>query len=150
MVSDYRLSQRIGARLMGFALAGLGLVVFIATLAVALLGLPATALTVTLVGVVVVLLAVGFLLTRKPWIVRLDQQGYQVRFVRGAGVQQARWKDVEDAVATTVAGERCVVLRLRDGRTTTVPVRLLATDPDQFVTDLQTHLNRGHGYRRLR
>ena len=56
-------------------------------------------------------------------MVRLDDEGYQVRFVRGAGVKQARWKDVEDVVATTVADERCVVLRLRDGRTTTIPVR---------------------------
>ena len=135
---------------MGFALAGLGLVVFVVTLAVAVLELPTAVLTVTLVGVVVAVLATGYLLTRKPWVVRLDEHGYQVRLVRGAGVRQARWKDVEDAVATTVAGEPCVVLRLRDGRTTTVPVRLLATHPDAFVTDLQGHLNRGHGYRRIR
>lgn len=135
---------------MAFALAGLGLVVVVVSIAVALLDLPASVLTVMLACTVLVLLIAGFLLTRKPWVVRLDAQGYQVRFVRGAGVHQARWKDVEDAVATTIAGERCVVLRLRDGRTTTVPVRVLATNPDQFVTDLQAHLNRGHGYRRLR
>lgn len=135
---------------MGFALAGLGLLVFVVTLVVALLDLPAAVLTVTLVGVVPAVLAAGYLLTRRPWVVRLDDRGYQVRLVRGAGVQQARWTDVEDAVATTVAGERCVVLRLRDGRTTTVPVRLLAARPDGFVADLQEHLNRGHGYRRLR
>jgi hypothetical protein len=56
---------------------------------------------------------------------------------------------VEDAVATTVAGERCVVLRLRDGRTSTVPVGALAGSAAELVQDLQAHLDRGHGYRRL-
>ena len=49
--------------------------------------------------------------------------------------------------AVTVAGERCVVLRLRDGRTSTVPVGLLAGRTEDFVEDLRGHLNRGHGYR---
>ena len=42
-----------------------------------------------------------------------------------------------------------MVLRLRDGRTTTIPVDVLAGSSDAFVKDLQQHLNRGHGYRRL-
>jgi hypothetical protein len=43
----------------------------------------------------------------------------------------------------------CVVLRLRDGGTTTVPVGVLAVDREQFVRELQEHLQRGHGLRRL-
>jgi hypothetical protein len=62
-------------------------------------------------------------------------------------VRQGRWKDVEDMLATTVAGDRVVVLRRRDGRTTTIPVGILAGSPDDFVRDLQQHLDRGHGYR---
>ena len=58
-----------------------------------------------------------------------------------------RWKDVEDVTAPTVEGQRCVVLRLRDGRTTTIPVDVLAGAADAFVQDLQQHLDRGHGYR---
>ena len=77
----------------------------------------------------------GFALTRGITVMRLDDAGYRVRFVRGAGVQQARWTDVEDVVATTVVGERCVVLRLRDGRTTTLPVRLLATSREGLRVD---------------
>ena len=82
-------------------------------------------------------------------VVRLDEGGYRVRSVRGAGVREARWKDVEDVTAPTVRGQRCVVLRLRDGRTTTIPVDVLAGSPDAFVRDLQEHLDAGHGYRRL-
>ena len=145
--SEYRLSQPVIARILGLLLALLGGLVVLLTLAVALLDLPAALLGSGFVAAVLLLLVGGFVLTRRSTVVRLGEAGYQVRLVRGAGVKQARWTDVEDAVATTVAGERCVVLRLRDGRTTTIPVRMLGTNPDAFVRDLQGHLNRGHGYR---
>jgi hypothetical protein len=147
--SEYRFSQPLVVRAMGAFLAAVGVLVFLLALLVGVLSLPIVVLTVGVVLAVLAVFVVGFLLTRKAAVVRLDDEGYQVRFVRGAGVKQARWKDVEDAVATTLSGERCVVLRLRDGRTTTVPVRVLAGDPNAFVKDLQRHLDRGHGYRRI-
>lgn len=149
MPSDYRLSQPVVVRMMGALLVVLGVVVLLMTLGVGVLGVPTVVLSVGIVLVALLLLAAALVLTRGVTLVRLDDAGYRVRFVRGAGVQQARWTDVEDVVATTVVGERCVVLRLRDGRTTTIPVRLLRTSPEAFVKDLQGHLNRGHGYRRI-
>ncbi|MDP3967220.1 MAG: hypothetical protein Q8Q02_02995 [Nocardioides sp.] len=149
-VTEYRFSQAMTLRLMGSFLAVLGVAVFLLTAAVGIFALP---ILVLLVGVVVALLALtgtGYLLTRRGWVVRLDEAGYRVRFVRGVGQAQGRWKDVEDAVVATVAGEPCVVLRLRDGRTSTIPVRTLGVDPDGFVSDLRAHLDRGHGYKRLR
>ena len=50
---------------------------------------------------------------------------------------------------TTVADAPVVVLRLRDGRTTTIPVEMLAVDREAFVRDVQDHLQRGHGLRKL-
>lgn len=147
--TEYRLSQPIAARVFGALLAVLGVLVVVLTLGVGFLHLPSTVLGVGLVVVVLLLLFGGLLVTRGATVVRMDDAGYRVRLVRGAGVKQARWADVEDVVATTVAGEKCVVLRLRDGRTTTVPVRMLSGSPDAFVHDLQAHLNRGHGYRRI-
>lgn len=149
MASDYRLSQPLIARLLGIALAALGLLVLLLTLLVGLLRLPAGVLGAGLVLAVAAFLVVGFLLLRGTPVVRLDDTGYRVRFVRGAGVTRARWADVEDVVATTMEGERCVVLRLRDGRTTTVPVGALAGSTDAFLRDLQEHLDKGHGYRRI-
>lgn len=149
MPSDYRLSQPVVVRMMGALLVVLGVVVLLMTLGVGALGVPTVVLSVGILLVALLLLAAALVLTRGVTLVRLDDAGYRVRFVRGAGVQQARWTDVEDVVATTVVGERCVVLRLRDGRTTTIPVRLLRTSPEAFVKDLQGHLNRGHGYRRI-
>ena len=149
MSSDYRLSQPLAARILGVILAALGAFVVLLTLLVGLLDLPPAVLGGGIVVGVLTLLGGGFLLTRKATVVRLDEAGYRVRLVRGAGVKQARWTDVEDVVATTVGRENCVVLRLRNGRTTTVPVRIVAGSPDAFVKDLQRHLNTGHGYRRI-
>lgn len=134
---------------MGAALAVTGLGVVALSLLVFLGGLPPPAVAVAAVAAVALVLLTGVCLRARA-VVRLDESGYRVRWVRGAGVKQGVWKDVEDVAATTVAGERCVVLRRRDGSTTTIPVGILAGSADAFVRDLQQHLNRGHGYRPVR
>ena len=53
-------------------------------------------------------------------------------------------------VTATVRGHHCVVLRLRDGRTTTIPVAVLDARREVFVQDLRSRLDAGHGYRRIR
>jgi hypothetical protein len=150
MLSEYGFAQHLVVRFMGAALVAAGVALLVLAVLVEVISLPAVVLVVGVVAAVLVLGVVGLLLTRRAAVVTLDDVGYRVRFVRGTGVARARWEDVEDVVATTVGNERCVVLRLRDGRTTVVPVRVLAATPDGFVNDLQEHLNAGHGYRRLR
>ena len=145
--SDYRLSAPFAVRMLGAVLALAGLLVLTTVTLVALLSWPVAVLSAVLLVTLAGVLAVGFVLSRRATVVRLDDTGYTVRLVRGAGVKTGRWKDVEDVVATTVEGARCVVLRLRDGRTTTIPVGILAVPAEDFVRDLQQHLNRGHGYR---
>ena len=141
MPSDYRLPPLLAARMLGAVLAVFGLLVFLATAVVVLLAAPVLLLSGTVVACVVGVFATGWFL-RRSYVVRLDEAGYRVRFVRGAGVDRAPWTDVEDALTTTVAGAPCVVLRLRDGRTTTIPVDVLAGDPDAFVRQLRGHLDR--------
>jgi len=149
VTSDYRLSPILAARLLGVGLLLIGLLVCLVTLVVGLLGLPVAVLTVAVVLAVVGVFGAGLALTRRAYVVRLGDEGYGVRFVRGAGVKQARWKDVDDAVTADVAGSPCVVLRLRDGRSTTIPVEVLAVDREAFVRDIQTHLRDGQGLRPL-
>jgi hypothetical protein len=62
--------------------------------------------------------------------------------VRGAGATEARWSEVEDAVATAPRDIECVTLRLKDGRSTSIPVSLLAADKDDFAHDVRAHLRR--------
>ncbi|MGZ4447078.1 MAG: hypothetical protein ACXVWZ_09195 [Nocardioides sp.] len=147
--SDYRLSPLLGARLVGLLLVVLAVVLFAMTAVVALLHLPPDLLVLLVVLGLVSVFAVGFVLTRRAYVVRLDEQGYRVRMIRGAGVTQAAWVDVDEAVTATPRGIPCVVLQLRDGRTTTIPVEALAADREEFVRDLQAHLQRGHGLRDL-
>jgi hypothetical protein len=149
-VTDYSLAPALRSRVMGAALVVLGVVLGAATLVVMSTGAPLDILTGLVVLALVGIFALGYLLVRRWYVVRLDTDGYRVRFVRGAGVRAARWTDVKDVQTSTVAGARCVVLRLRDGRSTTVPVDVLEGDREQFVRTLSAHLDQGHGYRPLR
>jgi hypothetical protein len=147
--SDYRLSPALTARLMGLLLVVLAVLLFAVTALVALLHLPPDLLVVTAVGGLVAVFGLGYLVTRRAYVVRLDATGYRVRMVRGAGVTAASWPEVEEAATGEPRGIPCVVLRLRDGRTTTIPVAALAADREQFVRDLQQHLQDGQGLRPL-
>ncbi len=150
MSSDYRLSRPHAARMAGVLVLVAGLLAVLGSLGVALFGWPRWLVPTALLLAVPAAAGGALLLLRRPTLVRLDDAGYVVRGVRGAGATRGRWKDVEDVVATTVGGGRCVVLRRRDGETTTIPVGILDRPADDFVRDLQQHLNRGHGYRPLR
>jgi hypothetical protein len=148
-VSDYRLATTHGVRLVGGLLVGLAVFLFVATALVGLLGLPADLLLAfAAVGIVGVLVA-AYVLTRRVAVVHLGQDGYRVRLVRGAGVHAARWTDVAEAVTDAPGGQPVVVLKLADGRSTTIPVGALAADREEFVRDLQAHLRRGQGLRPL-
>lgn len=148
-VSDYRLAPAIGARMVGRLLVGLAVALFVATLLVTLFDLPPDLLIVSGLGGVVGVLATGYLLTRRMPVVHLDPEGYRVRLVRGAGVTAAAWTEVEEAVTTTVGSVPVVVLRLTEGRSTTIPVPALDVDREEFVRDLRRHLQHGQGLRPL-
>jgi hypothetical protein len=145
---DYRLAPAVVARLLGLALVGLAVLLLVGTAVVALAGLPPALLVAVVLACVV---GVGFAAwwLRRAWVLRCTDDGYRVRLVRGAGVREERWNQVEDAVTTHRRGVACLELRLRDGRTTTIPVGVLAVDKEEFVRELQVRLQRGHGLRPL-
>jgi len=139
----YRLAPAVVARIIGLALVLLAVVAFAATIVVA-----ATDASIDIViGIVVIgalVVALGaWWLRRKAWVVRCSPEGYAVRLVRGTGVRQAPWTEVRDAVTTTTRGIACLVLRLGNGGTTSIPVGLLAIDREQFVREMQRHLGEG-------
>ena len=146
---DYGLAPAIRARLLGASLAVIGLAVGVAAVVVALTGLPGAVLNGLVVLAVIGIVVLGLLLGGRPYVVRLDDLGYRVRFVRGVGRTGARWTDVLDLSTAVVSGTECVVLRLRDGGSSTVPVNVIEGDREEFVDELQRRLDAGHGYRRL-
>lgn len=141
---DYRLAPQLAARLLGVALVGLGALVLVVTALVIAFTLPPWLVTGTMALVVVAVFVLGALITRKAYVVRLTDDGYVVRFVRGAGTKQGRWVDVEDAVTTYVAGAPCLVLRHRSGASTTIPVEILGGDREEFVRAVKGHLDRAN------
>lgn len=147
MATDYRLSPALTARLLGLTLLGGALLVALATLLIAITDVHTIVLLVPVVLVVVTLVAV--MAWSSSWAVRLTDDGYQVRRLRNAGTTAARWREVEDLVATTVEGVPCIALRLRDGRSTTLPVGALHVDPTELGRTIGEHLNRAHGLRKL-
>ena len=146
---DYRMATALRARLMGALLAVVGVLALVVTVVVAWAHLPGSWVAGLVVLGVLVLGGAGVLLGRSGYVVRLDDTGYQVRFVRGVGRAQARWTDVADLTTAVVSGTPCVVLRLRDGGASTVPVDLIEGDREEFVEELRRRLDAGHGYRPL-
>lgn len=146
--TDYRLAPALAARLLGVVLCAVAVIILVCTIAIAALDLHTIFLLVPVGLTIAILLANWWTWRQKGWVARLTAEGYRIQWVRGVGTAAARWKDVEDAVTTTVADSPVVVLRLRDGRTTTIPVAMLAVDREQFVRDVQHHLQQGHGLRK--
>lgn len=148
-IRDYALAPALRARLLGIALAVVGVLLLVVALVSSVADVPSGAVAGLVVLVAIGLAALTVLLGRRRYVVRLDDTGYRVRFVRGVGRAQARWTDVEDLTTAVVSGTECVVLRLRDGTASTVPVNLIEGDREAFVDELQRRLDTGHGYRRL-
>lgn len=141
--SDYRLAPLLIARFVGLYLVLLAAVVFAATAVVAATDLPGDLLVVLLVLGLVGLFVLAWVLRTRVTVAHLDATGYRIAMVRGAGVKQGRWSEVEEAVTASLRGFPCVVIRLRDGRTTTIPVQVVEGDPDAFARDVQARLRRG-------
>jgi hypothetical protein len=148
--TSFSLAPALRARLLGSGLVAIGTVVLVGMLVTWLAHLPTAFVSGLVVLALVGVITLGLLVGRRHWVLRLDEHGYRVRALRTAEVKSARWTDVLDLQATTVAGQRCVVLRLRDGRTTTLPVDAIEGGSTLLVQTLTEHLDRGHGYRRLR
>lgn len=138
--SEYRLSPLVFARIVGAYLVVFALLLLAGTALTGALGWSADLLVVLLGVGLLGLIGLAWWLRSRLVVVRLTASGYRVRMVSAAGVTEARWPEVEDAVAAAPRGVECVVLRLRDGRTTTIPVALLAADKDDFARDVRARL----------
>ncbi len=139
----YRLAPAMAARLMGPALVLLALLVLGLTALVAAAGLPPDLLVVGIAVGLAAVLTLGWWLRTRAWVLRVDEDGYAVRLVRGAGTRRARWTDVAQAATASPRGVPCFVLDLKDGTRTTVPVEALAVDREDFVREMQRRLAAG-------
>jgi MFS family permease len=114
----------------------------------------ATAVFWTLVAIGVVLLAgmvrAAIQILRQPTVLRLDSTGYRVSRQSGAtGVRQASWTAVERVRRDRIDDREYVVVQLRTGGSTRIPVRAVATPVATWLAEVDDRLNRAHGQRRL-
>ena len=136
----YALTPALRARLMAVALVAIALFLLAATVVIGALHINTAVMLVLVLLVPVVITVLATLLSKRFYVLRVDEIGYQTRFVGGVGAKQARWVDVLDLGVVTIEGARCTQFRLRDGRTTTIAVDLLQTDADELVREFQRRL----------
>ena len=137
---DYSFDPVLAARLVNRLAVALGLVLLVVVGATVALDLHVGLVSAVALAVGITTLVSSHLVRRRPWVVRLDDRGYQVRFVRSAGVAQAPWRDVADVATQRIEGEPCVVLGLRDGRRTVLPAALLSPGPQALLADIEDRL----------
>jgi hypothetical protein len=148
MSSGYRLAPPLAARLLGSLLVAVAVLVLVLTVVTAFLRWSPWVVVGFGAGGLALVVAVAVAVLRID-VVRLDDDGYRVRLVRGAGVTAARWADAADAVTASTGGIDCLVIRLQAGGATTIPVSALAADRDAFVAAVRDHLRRAEGLRPL-
>ena len=141
----YALTPALRVRLMGYSLGGIALFLLAATLLVAALHVSTGVMLVIVVLVPVAIAVLAGLFSKRFYVLRLDDIGYQTRFVGGVGAKRARWVEVLDLGVLTLEGTRCVQFRLRNGQRTTIAVDLLQTDPEELVREFQRRLQSANG-----
>lgn len=139
-ISDYRMARPVLARLVGAYAIVLALLVLALTVAVIAADWSPDVLVLAFGVGVLGMIALAWWLTSRLVVVRLTTSGYRVRLVRGVGLAEGSWSDVEDVVAASPRDLDCVVIRLRDGRSSTIPMDLIAADKDDFARDVRRHL----------
>jgi hypothetical protein len=89
-------------------------------------------------------------IVHQPTVLRFDALGYRVSRQSGAtGTRRAAWADVQRVRQDRRDGREYVVVQLRTGASTQIPVRAVATPREEWIADLDDRLNRAHGQRRL-
>ena len=142
--TTYRLAPPLALRMVGRSLVSLAVLVAVATVAGAILGGGwVVAGMVTLAGLLAVAVWAWYLFRVAP-AVRLAADGYAVRLLHGVGATSASWLQVEEVVAASPSGQPCLVLRLRDGRSTRLPMAALAADPDLVAVDVRRRVRDAH------
>ncbi|MGC4113003.1 MAG: hypothetical protein QM747_21815 [Nocardioides sp.] len=142
-VTTYRLAPGLAVRQLGLGLVALAVVVLVLTVAGAVVGFGWVPAGVVAVAGIVLVAVRGWYVAR-AWAVRLGPEGYAVRMLGGIGANAAAWSAVDEVLASSPGGRPCLVLRLHDGRATTLPMAAVAADPDRLARDVRRRVRDAH------
>ena len=121
----------------------------LAWIVTALLGLP-HGWTLVLVGLTVALaLAGAYLFIRPPTVLTLTEAGYRVGFARDTGRRKASGREVESVGTADAAAVAVLVFTLADGGQSAIPVSLLGARNSEAQREVHERLNRAYGYRKF-
>ena len=153
--SDYRLTRAHGVAVLGRLAVVSGLLVVLVVVLAALVDLP----PVVWVPLALLLAAAGLLtaaaavrVVRPPVLLHLDDDGFRLRVLRGAGPTSVPWAEVEGVRHERLSPGACLVFALARSRRTVVPLHLLdggTAAVDRLDADLRSRLDRAHGQRPL-
>ena len=144
-VTRYRWSRAYGLRFLG----GSTIILAILWVVAAFAGFSWWSLMLVAVAGVATLGCLVRFVCVPPLLLEVSSHGYRLVNVRGGGLAEATWAEVDSVTAGSSEGGEVMVVTLHDGRTTVVPVALLG---DQAITaerDMHGRLNAAFGYRRL-
>ncbi len=153
--TDYRLARAPGVLVLGRLAAGTGLLVGGTVVLSTLVDLsrPVVVALAVLLGVAGLLTAAAAVrVLRPPVLLHLDDAGFRLRVLRGAGPASVQWADVEGVRRERLTPGPCLVFALSRSRRTVLPLHLLDGGPaaaDRLDADLRSRLDRAHGQRRL-
>ena len=149
--SAYRLARAYAVRLLGVAAVASGLAVVLLVLARSLdaPGLVTGALLTVAIALGTATLLAALAVLRPPTLLRLDAAGYVVRWPGGRGQLQGDWEQVDDVTGDRQAGQPVVLLRHRNGETTSLLLGLLDAPAREVEDDVRRRLNAAYGYRPL-
>src|SRR4051794_11918248 len=142
--TTYRLSVAHVIRLV----APLELLVGLAWIVTAILGMPRL-WTLVLVALTVAIAGAGTLLfVRPPLVLALTDDGYRIGFARSPGRAAASWREVESVGTADVRGVRALVFALADGERSALPLTLLGARSVDAQREVHERLNAAFGYRK--
>ena len=106
--------------------------------------------TVTLAVITVAVAVAGaYLFVRPPRVLSLTETGYVIGFVRTRGRAAARWREVDSVTSADAAGVPVLVFQLTDGGRSALPLSLLGARNGEAQREVHERLNNAYGYRRF-
>lgn len=142
--TTYRLAPALAVRMVGRSLVSLAALVAVATVAGVLLGTGWFVAGVVALAGLVAVAAWAWYLLRVARAVRLRDDGYAVRLLGGVGATSASWLQVQEVVAAGPGTQPYLVLRLRDGRSTRLPMAALDADADAVALEVRRRVRDAH------
>ncbi len=144
-VTRYRWSRASGLRIVGAVVVGLAVVWVVAAMS----GFAGWSLVLLTLAAAITVGCVVRLIVVPPLLLEVSSDGYRLHHIRGGGVHEARWSEVESVEGGGGVRGAVMSVTLTSGQVTLVPISLLGDQGASAEREVHDRLNAAFGYRRL-